>query len=137
MSSLDAAGPVLDAHGRVLDRVVVRGLRGVGRHGVLPPERELGQPFALDVALHLDTREAAAGDDLGATVNYGTLALELLALLEGEPVALVETLAQRVADTCLAASERVRAVDVVVHKPQAPIPAVFDDVELAIRRTRP
>nr|WP_218885714.1 dihydroneopterin aldolase [Kineococcus aurantiacus] len=133
---MEAAGPVLDAEGRVLDRIVLRGLTGRGHHGVLGFEREQGQPFGLDVALHLDTREAAAGDDLTATVNYGTLAVELVAVLTGDPVDLLETLAQRAADVCLAASPRVRAVDVVVHKPHAPVPTPFDDVELAIRRTR-
>lgn len=136
MSSLDAAGPVLDAEGRVLDRIVVRGLTAVGRHGVLAAERRVGQPFALDIALHLDTRAAATGDDLTLTVDYGTLATELVAVLTGEPVDLVETLAGRIADACLARSERVLAVDVVVHKPQAPISVPFDDVELVIRRVR-
>lgn len=136
MSSLDAAGPVLDAEGRVLDRIVVRGLAGLGHHGVLEFERAQGQPFVIDVALHLDTRTAAAGDDLTATVHYGELAEELLAILTGEPVDLLETLAQRLADACLARSERIAAVDLVVHKPQAPIPAHFEDVELVIRRTR-
>ncbi|WP_432561597.1 dihydroneopterin aldolase [Kineococcus sp. SYSU DK003] len=137
MSSLEGAGPVLDADGRVLDRIVLRGLKGIGRHGVLDFERAQGQPFGLDVALHLDTREAAAGDDLTATVDYGALAQQLITVLVGEPVLLVETLAQRVADACLERSERIAAVDVVVHKPQAPIPAPFDDVELVIRRVRP
>jgi dihydroneopterin aldolase len=136
VTSLDAAGPVLDAQGRVLDRIVLRGLRAVGRHGVLEAERAQGQPFVLDVALHLDTREAVAGDDLTATVHYGELAEELLSILAGEPVLLLETLAGRIADAALARSPRITAVDVVVHKPQAPIPVVFDDVELVIRRTR-
>lgn len=136
MSALDAVGPVLDADGRVLDRIALRGLRAVGRHGVLEAERVLGQPFALDVALHLDTRDAAAGDDLTATVHYGELAEDLLAVLTGEPVALLETLAARLADVALARSPRIAAVDVVVHKPQAPIPVHFDDVEVTLRRTR-
>lgn len=136
MSSLDAAGPVLDAQGRVLDRIVLRGLRAQGRHGVLESERVLGQPFGLDVALHLDVRAAAAGDDLTRTVHYGVLAQELVAVLAGEPVALLETLAEAVAARCLAASPLVAAVDVVVHKPHAPVPVPFDDVELVVRRVR-
>ena len=136
MSSLDTAGPVLDAQGRVLDRIVLRGLRGRGRHGVLESERATGQWFGLDVALHLDTRAAAAGDDLTRTVHYGLLAEELVALLEGEPVQLLETLAAAVADACLAQSRIVAAVDVVVHKPQAPIAVPFEDVELVVRRVR-
>ncbi len=136
MSSLDAAGPVLGADGRVLDRIVLRGLRAVGRHGVLEAERRDGQPFALDVALHLDTAEAAAGDDLSATVDYGGLAEELVTVLTGEPVALLETLAARVAQRCLDRSGRIAAVDVVVHKPQAPLTVPFEDVELVVRRVR-
>ncbi|WP_432491879.1 dihydroneopterin aldolase [Kineococcus gypseus] len=119
-----------------MDRVVLRGLRAVGRHGVLESERRTGQPFGLDVALHLDTAEAAAGDDLAATVDYGALAEELVTLLTGEPVALLETLAERVAAACLARSGRVLAVDVVVHKPRAPLTVPFEDVEVVVRRVR-
>jgi dihydroneopterin aldolase len=127
--------PVPDADGRPLDRVVLRGLSVRGRHGVLDAERELGQTFVVDVTLHLDTRAAAAGDDLSRTVHYGVLAEQVAAVVAGEPVALVETLAQRVADVALV-PEPVVAVDVTVHKPQAPVTVPFQDVELRIRRWR-
>ncbi|MFB9377511.1 dihydroneopterin aldolase [Kineococcus gynurae] len=137
MSALEAAGPVLDAQGRVLDRIVLRGLSARGRHGVLAAERELGQVFRLDVALHLDTRAAAADDDLTATVNYGPLAAGLVAILAGEPADLLETVGARCARYCLDASPLVAAVDVVLHKPAAPVEVPFDDVELVLRRVRP
>jgi len=130
------SAPVPDADGRPLDRVVLRGLRVRGRHGVLDAERELGQWFVVDVVLHLDTRAAAAGDDLTRTVHYGVLAERVAEVVGGEPVALVETLAQRVADVALA-PEPVVAVDVTVHKPQAPVTVPFEDVEVRIRRWRP
>ena len=136
MSTLDALPAVPDGTGRPLDRIVVRGLGATGHHGVLEHERREGQPFTADVALHLDTRAAAAGDDLAATVDYGVLSQRVVAVLAGEPVALLETLAQRIADVCLA-EPAVQAVDVVVHKPRAPIPVPFADVEVALRRTRP
>ena len=126
---------VLDADGRPLDRVALHGLRARGRHGVLAHERARGQDFGRDVVLHLDTREAAAGDDLSATVDYGGLAERLVAVVRGEPVDLVETLAQRVADVALE-PERVVAVDVTVHKPSAPVSVPFDDVTVSIRRWR-
>ena len=126
---------VLDGEGRPLDQVVLRGLSVRGRHGVLDAERELGQTFVLDVVLHLDTRAAAADDDLTRTVHYGVLAEQVAAVVAGEPVALVETLAQRVADVALV-PEPVVAVDVTVHKPQAPVPVPFADVEVRIRRWR-
>lgn len=127
---------VLDEQGRPLDRVALRGLRVRGRHGVLAEEKALGQWFVIDVVLHLDTRPAAAGDDLSRTVHYGVLAEEVAAVVAGEPVDLVETLSQRVADVALA-SGAVVAVDVHVHKPQAPVTVPFDDVVVSIRRWRP
>ncbi|MFI7439201.1 dihydroneopterin aldolase [Nonomuraea indica] len=118
------------------DRIALKGLRARGRHGVLPAERELGQEFVVDATLFLDTAPAAATDDLTRTVHYGELAEALVKVVEGEPVQLVETLAQRLADVCLA-YEPVLAVEVSVHKPAAPIPLPFDDVIVTIERSRP
>ncbi len=118
------------------DRLALRGLRCHGYHGVLDHERRDGQPFVVDVVLELDTRAAATSDALERTVDYGELAGSLARIVEGEPVNLIETLAQRLADACLA-DGRVEAVEVTVHKPQAPVPAAVDDVTLTIRRGRP
>jgi dihydroneopterin aldolase len=117
------------------DRVELRGLKARGRHGVLAHERALGQDFAVDVVLHLDTRPAAAADDLTLTVDYGTLAQRVVAVVAGEPVDLIETLAQRIADVALEPAA-VHAVDVRVHKPQAPVSVPFDDVVVSIHRER-
>jgi dihydroneopterin aldolase len=118
-----------------LDRIELRGLSGVGRHGVLPHERALGQRFVADVTLHLETREAARHDDLDRTVDYGAVSAQVVAVITGEPVDLVETLAQRIADAVLR-SELVQAVDVSVHKPQAPLSVPFQDVVVTIHRER-
>ncbi|MFI0452332.1 dihydroneopterin aldolase [Actinomadura sp. 6N118] len=120
----------------ILDRIELRGLRARGRHGCLPAERELGQEFVVDVELGLDTRPAAAGDDLSRTVDYGSLAGRLVAVVEGEPVNLIETLADRLAGICLAEAP-VAEVEVTVHKPSAPVPHPFTDVAVKIRRSRP
>jgi dihydroneopterin aldolase len=117
------------------DRIVLKGLRAHGRHGVLEAERELGQQFVIDATLFLDTSLAAAADDLTKTVHYGELAQALVKVVEGEPVRLIETLAQRLADVCLG-YDLVRAVEVSVHKPAAPIPLPFDDVIVTIERRR-
>ncbi|MGH3472611.1 MAG: dihydroneopterin aldolase [Nocardioidaceae bacterium] len=118
-----------------LDRLTLRGLRVFGHHGVLEHERRDGQPFIADVELGLDTRAAAAGDDLSATVHYGELAERLHAAMASDPVDLIETLAQRVADVCLA-DTRAAWVTVTIHKPAAPIPVAFEDVSLTIHRSR-
>jgi dihydroneopterin aldolase len=119
----------------VPDRITIRGLRAHGHHGVYAFERERGQMFRVDAVLELDTVPAAAGDDLDRTVNYAELAQRLYAVLSGEAVNLLETLAQRLADVCLT-NRLVDAVEITVHKPQAELGVPFDDVTVSIRRSR-
>ncbi|MCL2455483.1 MAG: 2-amino-4-hydroxy-6-hydroxymethyldihydropteridine diphosphokinase [Micrococcales bacterium] len=134
---------VIDDERRELDRIELRGLAAHGFHGLLDHERSDGQRFVADVVVHLDTRRAAAGDDLSGTVDYATLAGEVVAVLAGEPVGLLETLAERLAATVLAHQAAV-AVDVTVHKPQAPLgerpdgagPVEAADVAVSVRRDR-
>jgi dihydroneopterin aldolase len=121
--------------GGVLDRIGLVGLRAFGRHGVLAGEREVGQEFVVDAVLWLDLRPAAATDDLARTVSYADLAGELTAIVTGEPVALIETLAERLAGACLT-DERVQEAEVTVHKPSAPIGLPFSDVTVTVRRGR-
>jgi 7,8-dihydroneopterin aldolase/epimerase/oxygenase len=118
------------------DTIALRGLRVRGFHGVLPEERHMGQLFVVDVELAVDTRAAALGDDLAATVDYSTLAHLLAEVIGGEPVSLIETLAQRLADVCLG-DPMVEAVDVTVHKPDAPVGLPVSDIMVRIRRERP
>ncbi|WP_055534007.1 dihydroneopterin aldolase [Streptomyces graminilatus] len=118
-----------------MDRVALRGLRAFGHHGVFPQEREEGQTFVVDLSLGLDTRPAAADDDLAKTVHYGIVAEEVVAVVEGEPVDLIETLAERIAQVCLK-HQGVQEVEVCVHKPGAPITVPFDDVTITITRSR-
>ena len=115
------------------DRITLTGLRVRGHHGVLPQERRDGQDFVVDVVLHLDLHDAARSDDVTDTVHYGDLALELAADVAEDPVDLLETLATRLAATCLR-SPRVERVEVTVHKPQAPIAVAFSDVSVTVSR---
>lgn len=117
------------------DRIELVGLRVHGHHGVLADERREGQLFVVDVGLDVDTAPAAASDDLADTVDYADLAGRLAAVVSGEPVALIETLAQRLADVCLV-DPRVSAAEVTVHKPEAPVGVPCDDVVVRINRRR-
>jgi dihydroneopterin aldolase len=78
---------------------------------------------------------AARSDALADTVDYGALAHTVAAIVAGEPVQLLETLAERIAAACLD-DRRVFRAEVSVHKPQAPIDLTFDDVVVTIVRTR-
>ncbi len=118
------------------DRIVLTGLRARGRHGVYEVERTRGQDFVVDVELELDLAPAGRSDDVADTVHYGELADRLVEIVTGEPVNLIETLAERLAAACLA-DTRVRVATVTVHKPQAPIAHEFTDVAVTITRRRP
>jgi dihydroneopterin aldolase len=115
------------------DLISLTGLRVRGHHGVLDQERRDGQEFVVDAVLTVDTRAAAASDDLAATVDYGDLASRLAAVVAGEPVNLLETLAARLAEVCCA-DARVISARITVHKPSAPIPLDFDDVAVTVVR---
>ncbi|MGT2425746.1 2-amino-4-hydroxy-6-hydroxymethyldihydropteridine diphosphokinase [Amnibacterium kyonggiense] len=117
------------------DRILLTGVRALGHHGVLPEERAAGQEFVVDLELALDLAVAAATDRVLATVHYGELAEAVVAAVERDPVDLIETLAERIADVALA-SELVDAVVVTVHKPAAPIRVPFGDVAVRIERRR-
>jgi len=119
----------------VTDELAVLGLQCFGHHGVFDFERREGQVFVIDLVLGVDTAPAAASDDLHDTVDYGSLSAQVKACVETDPVDLIETLAQRIADVCLLA-ERVEWARVTVHKPDAPIDATFSDVALTITRKR-
>ena len=118
-----------------LDRISLSGLRAYGYHGVLPAEREQGQEFIADAVLWLDTSPAAAADDLSRTVDYAALAGRLAEIISGEPVALIETLAQRLATACLA-DAKVSYAEITVHKPDAPVGVPVTDISVTIRRSR-
>lgn len=118
-----------------LDRIRLTGLRARGHHGVLAFERDGGQWFVVDLEVGLDLQAAALRDDLAATVNYAELAERVHAIVGGDPVDLIESLALRIVNMCwdYPAVHRVR---VTVHKPQAPIEVAFDDVAVTIERSR-
>lgn len=119
------------------DRIRLSGLSARGYHGVLPHERTEGQIFSVDVSVDLGERGtavAAVTDSLTDAADYSAIARAVVAIIEGEPVNLIETLAGRIGDAVLA-FPRVAAVEVTVHKPQAPLDVAFDDVSVTIRRT--
>ena len=117
------------------DRIELRGLKVRGNHGVFDHERRDGQDFVVDVTVWMDLAPAAASDDLADTLDYGALAQRAAAIVGGEPLNLIEAVAGRVAEDVMT-DVRVQAVEVVLHKPQAPIPLDFADVAVVARRSR-
>lgn len=118
------------------DTIRLGGITATGYHGVFAEERRDGQTFIADLVLFTDLRAAAATDDLTLTAHYGEIAEAVSAELTGEPVNLVETLAERIAAAVLGGFPTIDAVQVTVHKPQAPITVPFGDVAVTIHRER-
>lgn len=115
------------------DRIELRGIRAFGCHGALPEERRRAQPFEVDVDLVVDLAPAGASDDLGDTVDYGTITLAVASVIELESFTLLERLASRLADVCRV-DPRVTEVGVSVRKLHPPIATGVDTVGVTIRR---
>lgn len=106
------------------DAIMVRGLSVTACHGVLDFEKQVPQPFVLDISVEADLAPAGRDDDLAASVSYAEVASRAVQIVEGDAVDLIETLAERVAQACFE-WPLVEAVTVTVHKPNAPAGVAF------------
>ncbi len=120
------------------DHIALENMRFQGRHGVAALEREVPQPFEVDVELHLDLRPAGLSDDLDRTVDYREVFEICRGVLEGESQRLIETLAELIAQQVLARPDGPVPDEVVVRvrKPQAPLPGPLDCAAVEITRRR-
>ena len=120
------------------DSVLLEGMVFHGHHGALPAERELGQPFVMDVELHLELRPAGLSDDLKKTVDYREVHRLAKQVVEGDPADLTETVAERIASATLEEHPLVEAVRVKVKKPNVRLDdTVLDGSAVEILRRRP
>lgn len=99
------------------DRILLGGMIFYGYHGVLPAERELGQRFVVDIELECNLRPAGLSDDLTKTVDYGEVYGKTREIVEGEPVNLIETVAERISASILEEHRLVETIRVKVTKP--------------------
>ena len=117
------------------DRIVLQGISAHGHHGVLDFEKADGQEFVVDVALEVDLRRPGRSDVLAHTVNYAEVAADVVSLITGPSLDLIEALADKIALAVLL-RPLVQAVEVTVHKPQAPVGVPFGDVQVVVERHR-
>jgi dihydroneopterin aldolase len=119
------------------DRIELRGMRFLGRHGVTLQERMEPQPIEVDLILWTDLEAAAASDELAETGDYSAAFAQVAGIVQAESYRLIEALAGAILDALMVAQPRVRAAEVRVRKPAAPLPGAFDTVEAVLRRDRP
>jgi 7,8-dihydroneopterin aldolase/epimerase/oxygenase len=118
------------------DAIFIKGLLIHARHGVLEHESEVGQRFVIDLELDIDLSDSSRTDRLSDTVSYSNVVTTATSAFKDTNYYLLERAAGAVADAILAAFPRIRAVKVTVHKPHAPIAAIFEDVGVVLTRTR-
>ena len=116
------------------DRINLIGIRGFGYHGVFENERANGQEFLVDVII--DTKLVNLNDDLSKTIDYSKI-IDLVSFeITSNPVNLIETLAERIADKLLDFDKKISALTVTVHKPSAPVSAKLTDISVSISKSR-
>ena len=116
------------------DRVEISGLRANCIIGVDENERLAPQPVEIDIALEVDLAAAGASDDIADAVDYRGMAEAVVETVEASSYLLIEALATRIAEVCLA-DDSVEAVDVTLRKPGA-LP-IADYAAVVISRSRP
>jgi dihydroneopterin aldolase len=122
---------------READRLELRGMRFLGRHGVTLDERMEPQPFEVDVLMWARLDAAVRSDDLTDTVDYSAVFGVVADIVQGRSFRLIEALAGAIIEAVLELQPLVESVEVHVRKPQAPLPGTFDTVEAVLRRDRP
>jgi 7,8-dihydroneopterin aldolase/epimerase/oxygenase len=118
------------------DTIFITGVVVHARHGVMKHETEVGQRFVIDLELYTDLSESSRTDRLADTVSYSHVVKTATDAFKNTSYKLLERAAGAVADAILSAFPRIRAVKVTVHKPHAPIAAIFEDVGVVLTRNR-
>ncbi|MHB8158257.1 MAG: dihydroneopterin aldolase [Desulfocucumaceae bacterium] len=119
-----------------MDRIILKGMKFYGNHGVLAHEKELGQVFEVDVELSLDLKPAGASDDLNLSVSYADVFGAVEEVVTGRAMNLIEAVAERIATVILERFGTVREVGITLKKPSAPVMGAFEYMGVQITRGR-
>lgn len=119
-----------------MSAISVKGLKVEARHGVLPEEKINPQPFIFDIGMDCDTCAAAETDDVKKTVNYAEVCQTVTDFCTCNSFDLIETLAYKTAFLLVEKFPLLKAAEVTVHKPQAPVGLPFDDISVNARVER-
>ncbi|GAB6179157.1 dihydroneopterin aldolase [Desulfotomaculum defluvii] len=118
------------------DKIILKGMKFFGNHGVLEEERRLGQQFEIDLELSMDLQPAGQTDDLSLSVSYAEIFSTVEQILTGPPLKLLEAVAETVAKGILAQYSKIEQIKVTLKKPGAPIKGSFQYMAVEITRRR-
>jgi dihydroneopterin aldolase len=120
----------------VSDRIFLRNMEFMGRHGVSDEERSEEQLIEVDIEMTVDLRAAGAADDLDQTVDYGEVFERCRMIVEQRTFKLLEGIAEAAAADLLSTYPRITAVVVRVSKPGVPIDGVLEAAGVEVTRER-
>lgn len=123
--------------GTAADRIELRGLRVLGRVGILPAERAQDQPLEIDLDLEVELAAAGVSDSLDDTVDYAGVCDAAVAAVRDGHVDLLERLATKVADAALGLDPRIASVDVALRKLRPPVAHHLASAGVRLVRSRP
>ncbi len=112
-----------------MDIVFIKQLQVDTVIGVYDWEKTIKQRLLLDLRLSTDQRAAANRDDIRLTVDYAVVSEKVIALITAEPIELIETVAERVAQLLLR-EFAISQVEVTVSKPGAVAQAATVGVQI-------
>ncbi len=101
-------------------------------HGVFDEEKALGQRFHVDVELRVNALQGLENDDIGSTIDYGTVFALIEQIVSGQRRFLIESLALDIAKALCRRFDQVEAANVAIRKPNVPIRGVLDHVEVEV-----
>jgi 7,8-dihydroneopterin aldolase/epimerase/oxygenase len=114
--------------------IKISGIRGYGFHGVLEEERKNGQEFLVDI--EIETKLKNLNDELKKAVDYSKIVDLVAGEISANPVNLIETLAERIAEKIIKIDKKIKSTRVTVHKPAAPVLAKVTDISVSISKSR-
>lgn len=106
----------------MLNKIIIKGLRLYGYHGVMPQERIVGSYFTIDIEVEADLTQAIRHDQLEGTISYA----DIYATIKREmsiPSALVEHVAGRIAKAIIADFPKALSVHLSLLKENPPMGA--------------
>ncbi len=119
------------------DKIVIKNIRALGFHGVLPQENTSGQFFFVSLEATIDLTLAGKTDDLANTADYAEIIASVKKIVESKPpFKLIEALAEKIAGEILSAFPLIEKIRVEVHKPAAPVEAEVEDLYVSVERVR-
>lgn len=117
-----------------MDEIRIENLEVYAGHGVFPEENRVGQPFFVNAVLYTDVRQAGQKDDLALSTHYGEVSHLVNCFLKEHTFQLIEAAAEQTAEQILIQFPLIKALDLEIRKPKAPIGLPFESVSVKIHR---